>query len=74
MRLRMPIGKRRLRKEKLQRAEKLLRVASVLETRQKPNGRGTEGEQDRSKRATRALKQKMRKEFSLEANRNGIMR
>ena len=57
--------------EKLQRAEKLLRVASVLETRQKPNGEELKVSKIGVREQRRALKQKMKNEFMMKANRNG---
>ena len=63
--------KAKIAAEKLQRAEKLLRVASVLETRQKPNGEELKVSKIGVREQRRALKQKMRKEFFFEANRNG---
>ena len=43
----------------------------MLETRQKPNGEELKVSKIGVREQRRALKQKMRKEFSLEANRNG---
>ena len=57
--------------EKLQRAEKLLQVASVLETRQKPNGEELKASKIGMRKQRRALKQKLKNEFLLEMNRNG---